>query len=110
MGDGDNFGVEVQEEMLAMLNHGRRSGLAVLDATSKYFYRRGEILSAREKYHGVEDYHQCIGNLDARQFESMRQSACDLRNNYAILFDKLTKNQKKLAQPRGEEEDGPPLI
>ena len=106
--DGGNFGVEIQEEILAMLHHGRRSGLAVLDAITKYFFKRGKIVSDSEKYAGIDDLDECIAELDQRQYSSLLQSACDLRNNYAILYDKLHKNRSKLAKPRNQE--GPPLM
>ena len=106
--DGGNFGVEIQEEILAMLHHGRRSGLAVLDAITKYFFKRGKIVSDSEKYAGIGDLDECIAELDQRQYSSLLQSACDLRNNYAILYDKLHKNRSKLSKPRNQE--GPPLM
>ena len=106
--DGGNFGVEIQEEILAMLHHGRRSGLAVLDAITKYFFKRGKIVSDKEKYAGIDDLGECVAELDQRQYSSLLQSACDLRNNYAILYDKLHKNRSKLSKPRNQE--GPPLM
>eukprot|EP00948_MAST-09A_sp_MAST-9A-sp1_P004055 g4055.t1 len=106
--DGGNFGVEIQEEVLAMLHNGKRSGMSVLDAITKYYFQRGHMLSELERYEGVLDFKQSVIELDKRQFAALCQSTCDLRNNYAILYDKLKKNGSKLIEPR--DADGPPLM
>jgi len=52
------------------------------------------------KYPTVVDYVQTVAELDEKQFINMKLCAKDLRNNYAILFDMITKNLEKLEKPR----------
>eukprot|EP00947_MAST-08B_sp_MAST-8B-sp1_P002584 g2584.t1 len=47
--DGNNFGVVVQQEIVAMLDSGRMSGVAVLEVIKNYFYRRGKLISGSLK-------------------------------------------------------------
>uniref|UniRef100_A0A7S3PIM3 Proteasome activator PA28 C-terminal domain-containing protein n=1 Tax=Aplanochytrium stocchinoi TaxID=215587 RepID=A0A7S3PIM3_9STRA len=102
--DGNNFGVEVQEEILTMLSRGRVSGLSVLQVVSKYYSRRAKLLSDMRKRPNIEEYASAAKDLDERQFIHLAQSVCDLRNNYALLYDKITKNKEKLVKPKSSHE------
>lgn len=53
------------------------------------------------KYDDVEDFVTAARDLDEKQYIHLVQSICDLRNNYALLYDKITKNKEKLIKPRG---------
>mmetsp|Transcript_6109 Transcript_6109/g.7024 ORF Transcript_6109/g.7024 Transcript_6109/m.7024 type:complete len:259 (-) Transcript_6109:703-1479(-) len=98
--DGNNFGVEVQEEVLTMLGRGRVSGLSVLQIVSKYYTRRAKLLSDMRKRPHIGEYASAAKDLDERQFIHLAQAVCDLRNNYAILHDKILKNREKLEKPK----------
>ena len=101
--DGNNFGVAVQEEVLSMLNSGRISGLAVLGLVSKYHFARGKRLTQMRKHANIEDYYNAARDMDEKQFINLCQSVYDLRNNYALLHDKITKNKEKLLKPKGDD-------
>ena len=101
--DGNNFGVAVQEEILAMLNSGRVSGLAVLGLVSKYHFSRGKRLTQMRKHPNIQDYYNAARDMDEKQFINLCQSVYDLRTNYALLHDKISKNKEKLLRPKGED-------
>lgn len=98
--DGNNFGVGVQEEIVGELSRAEDSGLNVLESMTKYFLMRARIVSKILKWPQVEDYAQSVRELDEKQFISLKLSGLDLRNNYHILFDTITKNMNKLSKPR----------
>mmetsp|Transcript_17199 Transcript_17199/g.21186 ORF Transcript_17199/g.21186 Transcript_17199/m.21186 type:complete len:92 (-) Transcript_17199:958-1233(-) len=87
-----------------MLSRGRVSGLSVLQVVSKYYSRRAKLLSDMRKRPNIEEYASAAKDLDERQFIHLAQSVCDLRNNYALLYDKITKNKEKLVKPKSSHE------
>ncbi|CAM9370016.1 unnamed protein product [Heterosigma akashiwo] len=101
--DGNNFGVGVQEEILVMVQTGHQSGLAVLDHITKFYFSRGRLISKSAKHPGVKDYGRAVMELDQKQYFNLLESCKDLRNNYILLWDKITKNMDKLSKPRSEE-------
>ena len=54
------------------------------------------------KFPDIEDFERCIYETDEKEFMNLRISCVDLRSNYAIIFDMITKNMEKLRKPRGE--------
>ncbi|EPZ32152.1 hypothetical protein ROZALSC1DRAFT_28674 [Rozella allomycis CSF55] len=98
--DGNNFGVQVQEEAVNELSRAEESGFALLDTINKYFMTRGKVLSKVFKYPDNQDYKRGIKELDEKQIFSIRLSMVDLRNNYVILYDMIQKNIDKIMKPR----------
>jgi len=98
--DGNNFGVSIQEETVSELSRAEDSGFAVLESMTKYFVTRAKLVSKVIKYPNIEDYRQCVIELDDKEFVNLRFCALDLRNNYAILHDIIIKNLEKLKTPR----------
>jgi len=98
--DGNNFGVSIQEETVSELGRAEDSGLGVLESMTKYFVTRAKLVSKVLKYPDVSDYRQSIIELDEKEFINLRLCCMDLRNNYAILYDMITKNLEKIKTPR----------
>jgi len=98
--DGNNFGVSIQEDTVAELGRAEDSGYAVLDNVSKYFVRRAKLVSKVLKTPHIADYHQAVMELDEEKYVSLQLCMLDLRNNYAILHDMITKNLDKIKTPR----------
>eukprot|EP00474_Spongospora_subterranea_P009006 CRZ09464.1 hypothetical protein [Spongospora subterranea] len=99
--DGNNFGVSIQEEIAGMLESGKSSGLNFLDTFTKYYATRGKMITKMNKYPNVEDYRRGVGELDEKKHLLLRHCCLDLRNNYAVLYDMITKNKDRLERPRG---------
>jgi proteasome activator subunit 3 (PA28 gamma) len=98
--DGNNFGVSIQEETVSELSRAEDSGFAVLESMTKYFVTRAKLVTKVIKHPSIEDYRQCVIELDDKEFVNLRFCALDLRNNYAILHDIIIKNLEKLKTPR----------
>lgn len=98
--DGDNFGVEVQQEALEEFTRAENSGLAILESLLKYHCNRAKLTSKVLKYPNVDDYKQSVMELDMKEHISTKLCLMDIRNCYATLHDVVMKNYEKLNQPR----------
>ena len=61
---------------------------------------RGKLVSRIAKYPGLQDYAKSVQEVDRRERVNLCLSLLDLRNNYFILFDSITKNMDKIKKPR----------
>eukprot|EP00123_Amoebidium_parasiticum_P019524 comp26262_c0_seq1/m.47093 comp26262_c0_seq1/g.47093 ORF comp26262_c0_seq1/g.47093 comp26262_c0_seq1/m.47093 type:complete len:270 (-) comp26262_c0_seq1:60-869(-) len=98
--DGNNFGVSIQEETVNELSRAEDSGFTVLESITKYYVMRGKLVSKVHKYPTIRDYRMSIQELDEKEYINLRLCTQDLRNNYAILHDMITKNMEKIKRPR----------
>ncbi|CCL98076.1 uncharacterized protein FIBRA_00070 [Fibroporia radiculosa] len=99
--DGDNFGVQIQEEVLTELHRSQESAYNLRDACRQAHLGRAKICSKIIKYPHVEDYTLALKEHDEKQLYVARQNLLDLRNVYAILTDLLHKNMTKIRSPKG---------
>ncbi|CUA75733.1 Proteasome activator complex subunit 3 [Rhizoctonia solani] len=100
--DGDNFGVQIQEEVLNELHRAQDSGYNLRDAVSKsHHINRAKICSKILKYPNVEDYAIALREHDDKQFYMALRNLIDLRNIYAVLTDVIHKNFQKIRAPKG---------
>ena len=100
--DGNNFGVAVQQDILANLISGRNSAIQVTQSITQYYYSRGRLFRRRKKAMRVDDYASAIASFDDKQFTEAVQIVADLRSIYLMLTDKIHKNWKNLCTPKGE--------
>eukprot|EP01134_Creolimax_fragrantissima_P007585 CFRG7585T1 len=98
--DGNNFGVSIQEETVNELSRAEDSGFTVLESITKYFVMRAKLASKVLKYPTIMDYRLSVNELDEKEYVNLRLCAQDLRNNYSILHDMITKNMEKIKKPR----------
>lgn len=103
--DGNNFGVSIQEDIMAEARQVEADAATYLDQISRYFITRGKIISKVAKYPHVEDYRRTIKELDEKEFVSIRLVAHELRNHYASLHDVIMKNMDKIKKPRSSNAD-----
>ncbi|KAI9509534.1 proteasome activator pa28 REG alpha/beta subunit [Russula earlei] len=99
--DGDNFGVQIQEEVLNELHRSQESGYTMRDSVRQHLLNRAKICSKIIKYPHLEDYALALQEHDDKQLYIARQNLSDLRNVYAIMTDILHKNIIKLRSPKG---------
>jgi len=99
--DGNNFGVSIQEETVGELGRAEDCGYVLLENLSKYFMARAKLVSKVLKYPSIQDYRKGVEELDEKEYVNLKLSCLDLRNNYAILYDMITKNMDKIRTPRG---------
>ena len=100
--DGNNFGVQIQEQMKSMVSNGQLSAQDFLRNVPKFHSLRAKLVSKIMKYPNLEDYKTAIIELDYKQLLMLKHCLRDLRNNYWILWDVLTKNWNKIIKPKGE--------
>ncbi|KAG1784180.1 proteasome activator pa28 REG alpha beta subunit [Suillus placidus] len=99
--DGDNFGVQIQEEVLSELLRSQESAYNIRDAARQHHLARAKICSKLIKYPHIEDYTLGLKEHDEKQFFFTRQNLIDIRNVYAVLTDILHKNIAKIRAPKG---------
>ena len=100
--DGNNFGVQIQEQMKSMVSGGQLSAQDFLRNIPKFHTLRAKIISKIMKYPNLSDYKKAIIELDFKQMLMLKHCLRDLRNNYWILYDVLTKNWDKIVKPKGD--------
>lgn len=100
--DGNNFGVTIQEETLSELGRAEESAFATLEHGPKYFLMRAKYITKSLKYPGIADYRNAIYELDEKEYINMCITIKELRNNYSILHDMISKNWDKIRKPRSE--------
>lgn len=98
--DGNNFGVDIQEECLKEVSSIESEAATYVDQGTRYFMTRGKIVAKVAKYPFVEDFRKTVDEIDERQYFNLRLVVQELRNNYAGLHDMLTKNLEKIKKPR----------
>ena len=98
--DGNNFGVSIQEDILGEINSVEDQAGAFYDQISRYFLTRAKIVTKIAKYPNVDDYRLNIKEIDEKQFISLRLTAIEVRNHYAVLHDLVTKNLENIRLPR----------
>ncbi|ETW87081.1 hypothetical protein HETIRDRAFT_377824 [Heterobasidion irregulare TC 32-1] len=99
--DGDNFGVQIQEEVLSELHRSQESAYNLRDGARQSHLNRAKIASKIIKYPHIEDYALALKEHDEKQLYVARQNLFDLRNIYAVISDILHKNIAKIRSPKG---------
>lgn len=98
--DGNNFGVGIQEDILAEVSKAESDAGSYLEQMSRYFGSRGKMVSKLVKYPFLDDYRRSINEYDEKVFLSFRLILRELRNIYVVLYDVIIKNYEKLIRPR----------
>ncbi|TFK36913.1 proteasome activator pa28 [Crucibulum laeve] len=106
MPNGDNFGVQIQEEVLSELHRAQESAYNLRDAARQDYLARAKICSKILKYPNIEDYTLSLKEHDERQLFLARQHLYDIRNLYAILTDLIHKNITKIRVPKANNSIG----
>ncbi|MCL4141306.1 UNVERIFIED_CONTAM: hypothetical protein GTU68_034497 [Idotea baltica] len=98
--DGNNFGVQIQEEVLSEASQIERDACTFLDQISRYFASRGKLVGKVAKYPHIEDYRECIQDMDEKEAITLRYILMEIRNHYATLHDLIDKNLDRIKKPR----------
>ncbi|KAK0208864.1 proteasome activator pa28 REG alpha/beta subunit [Desarmillaria ectypa] len=98
--DGDNFGVQIQEEVLSELHRAQESAYNLRDTARQDYITRAKLCSKLIKYPNLEDYTLALKEHDEKQIYFSRQHIIDIRNMYASLMDLVQKNITKIRAPK----------
>lgn len=99
--DGNNFGVQVQEESLVVIHAAEENSKLFSNSVTAYFIARATLARDLAKYPHVEDYRRAIAELDEREYHSFCLVLTEVRNCYCDLHDVLVKNLERIKKPRG---------
>merc|ERR1711970_161656 len=100
--DGNNFGVEVQEQCLVKLIEVEKQMGQILEEHAAYHLERSTILSKLMSNGEILDYSQYIYDADERQCRKLQDIAHSLRSSYNTVYHTLTNNYEKITAPRGQ--------
>jgi proteasome activator subunit 3 (PA28 gamma) len=101
--DGNNFGVEIQEEILGGVAIAQLDSQKRLDQFSLYFTQRAELIMKVAKYPHSQDYRRALLENDQNFRLILCLMAVGLRNHYIKLHDMFTKNLNKIKEPRNSD-------
>jgi len=101
MEDGNNMGVQVQEEVLAELTQIEERCFNALEEFTKYYEDRGKLVSKILKWPQIEDWRDALREFDKKAVLELKCYEEDCINDYTIVLDLMTKNIDKLRKPRG---------
>jgi len=100
MGDGNNFGVQVQEEVIGEIGNAEEKCFKVLEDSMKYFEDRAKIVSKILKWPQVPDWRTSLKEYDYQEANTQRYNVRDLLNDYTVVLDLMQKNIEKIKEPR----------
>ncbi|GAM25800.1 hypothetical protein SAMD00019534_089750, partial [Acytostelium subglobosum LB1] len=98
--DGNNFGVDIQEEMIGTLTKLEDIYTTLLEQSENYFIHRANTIKKALKHRDIDDFKQAIIQQDEKELIRFRFSYHDLANNYATTYSTIIKNFQKLEAPR----------
>lgn len=100
--DGNNFGVSVQEEIIACLKSSESEILNDLDMFTDYFNQRGKLFTKFLKFAEIPDFGQGILEHDEAFLYRLRETMKTIKNHYLTMHNLCRKNLGKIISPRNE--------
>jgi len=100
--DGNNFGVEIQHEVIETAGVVEDDTNQRLNAINTYFEARAELVSKLAKNPLNEDYRLSIKERDQMFHSFLCISLTLIRNYYTNLHDLVLKNIQKIQKPKSE--------
>lgn len=100
--DGNNFGVEIQEEALELIYSIEEDVYSRLKSISNYYVSRAELVTKLIKNPSIEDYRNAIKERDEVFNAFLCVSLILVRNYYANIHDFVAKNLNKIKKPKTE--------
>jgi len=101
MEDGNNMGVQVQEEVLSELTQIEERCFSALEEFTKFYEDRGKLISKILKWPQVKDWRNALKEFDNKAALELKCYEEDCINDYIVVLDLMTKNIEKLRKPRG---------
>ncbi|XP_003747602.1 proteasome activator complex subunit 3 [Galendromus occidentalis] len=98
--DGNNFGVGIQESCLDQVSGVQKDSASYIDEVTRYYLTRAKAVSKVTRYPRVEDFRRTVLEVDQKQYLHVTMFVRQLRNDYILLHDVLTKNIGKIQKPR----------
>lgn len=101
--DGNNFGVEVQEEAIQELAAVTEDTQSTMEEQAAYHLARANIMEKIAQEGSIKDLKVFIYEEDEKQCRKLRITALNLRTHYCTVLDTITKNYEKIINPKGSQ-------
>lgn len=101
--DGNNFGVEVQEEANQELQAVKEESQSAMEEHAAYHLARANIMEKILQEGNIKDLKIFIYEEDEKQSRRLRMTAQTLRTHYTTILDTITKNFEKITNPKGSD-------
>lgn len=101
--DGNNLGIEIQEETLSQVHDVEDDIQTSFDSFSSYYQTRGEIMIKVAKYPHSQDYRRALRENDEKFYLSLCIALSDIRKHYVSLHDLVVKNLNKIKKPKSND-------
>eukprot|EP00756_Hemistasia_phaeocysticola_P006949 Hpha_TRINITY_DN14062_c0_g2::TRINITY_DN14062_c0_g2_i1::g.43866::m.43866/K06698/PSME3; proteasome activator subunit 3 (PA28 gamma) len=101
--DEDNFGVEVQENVLAEIAAMIVATTLIRDMETSYLAKRAEVESQLYKHPWAPTWPRVLRTLDMCQWDALEKSWRDMARITILSYSLLTSNQEKVFEPRREQ-------
>ena len=98
--DGNNFGVEIQEQVIGSIDKADEIIISRYNEISRYFLRRGQLISQIAKYPHCEDFRRSLVEEDEKFTLILCLIVREIRDRYIRLHDLIIKNLDKIKNPR----------
>ncbi|EGG16589.1 proteasome activator complex subunit 3 [Cavenderia fasciculata] len=98
--DGNNFGVDIQEDVLQQVSKLEEAYTSLLDQSENYFLNRASTVKKALKHREIDAYKYAIIQQDEKELIRFHFSYFDLASNYATTYSLIIKNFQKVEQPR----------
>eukprot|EP01133_Synstelium_polycarpum_P000219 gene219-267_t len=98
--DGNNFGVDVQEDVISQLTKLEDAYTSLLEQAESYFLHRAATVKKALKHKEIDAFRHAIIQQDEKEMIRFHFSYFDLANNYAVTWSLIVKNFAKIETPR----------
>jgi proteasome activator subunit 2 (PA28 beta) len=102
--DGNNFGVEVQEECSGEIERVETQIFSLSQTSAKYFRERAKLAEHWSKHPNIRDFRQALIERDQLEYFQLKLFLRDMHANFATLLDLICKNLKVILKPKGEDD------
>jgi predicted transglutaminase-like cysteine proteinase len=108
--DGNNFGVEVQDDVISNIAASEDAVMNVLDKLLEQGQSRAALASKIVKFPTIEGYQAGLKDLDTYHALQLRKYVADIRDTLILLHDKMDKNWEKVVAPKGADDGGSSML
>ncbi|KAK5584209.1 hypothetical protein RB653_005817 [Dictyostelium firmibasis] len=98
--DGNNFGVDIQEDIISQITKVEECYTTLLEYSENYHLTRAELVRKALKHKDIDSYRFSIAKLDEKESFKSNFGYHDLAQNYATAYSVIVKNFSKLETPR----------
>ncbi|XP_054165284.1 proteasome activator complex subunit 3-like [Oppia nitens] len=104
--DGNNFGVEVQQDVLELLTTVEEEMIGRMNSFHVYYSIRADLVVKLAEHPDSDDYRRAIGQRDQLFHKQLCYILASIRNYYLQIHDLIVKNLKRIQKPKSGTNEG----